>query len=92
MLWRNSVRERTRIVGNSWGDLLGDSCGLSDCGSVALSGVVVVTVVPVSPPSAVAGMSEALLSDSDWEIVEPQSFSSSTKRRVVLCGESRKRK
>ena len=26
-----------------WGDLWGDSCGLSDCGSVALSGALVVT-------------------------------------------------
>ena len=52
--------------GNSWCDLLGDSCGLSDCGSVALSGVLVVTDVPVSPSSAVAMMSEAWLSDSDW--------------------------
>ena len=28
-------------------------------------------------------MTEALLSDSDWEIVEPQLFSFSTKRSVV---------
>ena len=31
---------------NSWSDLLGDSCGLSDCGSV---GVLVVSDVLVSP-------------------------------------------
>ena len=28
-------------------------------------------------------MSEALLSDSDWEIVDPQSFSFSRKRQTV---------
>ena len=67
---------------NSWSDLFGDSCGLSDCVSVALSGVPVVIDVPVSPSSAVAVMSEALTSDSDWEIVEPQS-SFSRKRSIV---------
>ena len=50
---------------NSWGDLLGDSCGLSDCASEALAGAPVVTDVSVFPFSAVAVMSEALLSDSD---------------------------
>ena len=62
---------------------MGDSCGLSDCGSVALSGVSVVTDVLVSPSSKVAVLSVAVLSDSDWEIVEPQSFSFSRKRSVV---------
>ena len=38
-------------------DLWDDSCGLSDCGSVTLSGVLVVTDVLVSPSSAVAVMS-----------------------------------
>ena len=37
------------------------SCGWSDCGSVALSGVPVVTDVPVSPSYAVAVMSEDLM-------------------------------
>ena len=69
--------------GNSWGGLWDDSCGLSDCGSMTLSGVLVVTDVHVSPPSAVAVMSEVLLSDSDREIVEPQSFSFFTMRSVV---------
>ena len=69
--------------GNSWDDLLGDSCGLSDCGSVALSGVLVVIGVPVPPSSSVVVMSEGLLSDSDGEIVEQQSFSFSIKRRAV---------
>ena len=73
--------------GNSWCDLAGDYCGFSDCGSVALSGVVVVTDVPVSPSSAVAVMSEASLSDSDWEFVEPQSFSFS-KKRSAACWEN----
>ena len=33
--------------GNSWGDLLGDSCGLSDCAPEVSSGVPVVTDVLV---------------------------------------------
>ena len=44
------------------------------------------TEVPVCS-SAVAVMSDALLSDSDWEIVEPQPFSFSKKRSVV-CEEN----
>ena len=32
-------------------------------------------------------MSEASVSDSDWEVVEPQSFSFSRKRRAV-CGKN----
>ena len=78
-----SQEEDSESCGNSWGDLWDESCGLSDCGSVTLSGVPVVTDVPVSPSSAVAVMSETLLSDSGWEIVEPQSFSFSRKRSVV---------
>ena len=69
--------------GNSWSDLLGDSCGLSDLGFVALSGVPVVTDVPVASSSAVAVTSEALSSDFDLVIVEPQPFSFSRKRSVV---------
>ena len=38
-------------------------------------------------PSSAAVVSEALLSDSDWETVEPQSFSFSRKRPVV-CAEN----
>ena len=47
------------------------------------SGGLVVTDVPVSPSSFLAAMSVTLLSDSDWEIVEPQSFSFSKKRQAV---------
>ena len=32
--------------GDSWGDLLGDSCGLPECVPAVSSGVPVVTVVP----------------------------------------------
>ena len=50
MLFRNSVMGRIRIVvGIRGGDLLGDSCGLSDCVSEVSSGVLVVTDVLVSP-------------------------------------------
>ena len=77
----------SECCGNSWSDLAGDSCGLSDCGYVALSGVVVVTDVLVSPSSAVAVMSEALLSDFDWEFVEPPS-SSFFKKRSAACVEN----
>ena len=75
-----SQREDSESCGNSQESLLGDSCGLSDCGSEAVSGVPVVTDVPVSLFSAVVVMNEALLSDSDWETVEPKSFSFSRKR------------
>ena len=37
----------------------------------------------VSPSSAVAEMCEGVSSDSDWEYVEPQSFSFSRKRSIV---------
>ena len=50
------------------------------------SGVPVVTGAP-DAPSSLDVTSEALVSDSDWEIVEPQSFSFSRKRRAV-CVES----
>ena len=82
MLLRNSVIGRdSESCGNSWRDLLGDSCGLSDCVSEVSSGVPVVTDVPVSP--SVVVMSAALASDSDSEFVEPQSFSFSKKPSIV---------
>ena len=52
--------------------------GLSDCGSEASSRVPVVTGVLVSHSSLFV-ISEALVVDSGWEIVEPQFF---------LCPES----
>ena len=81
-----SQEEDSESCGNSWGDLLGGSYGLSDCGSEASSGVPVVTDVPVSPSCTVVVMSEALVLGSDWEVVEPQSFSLSRKRRAVRVG------
>ena len=44
--------------------------------------MLVVTVVLVSPSSVVAVMCEG--ADSDWKIVEPQSFSFSKKRRSCV--------
>ena len=60
-MWLTDCVSTLSLLRLFWGDLesWGDSCGWSDCGSVALSGVPAVTDVP----------------DSDWEIVEPQSFS-----------------
>ena len=44
MMFRNSViGEDSDSCGNSWGDLLGDHCGLSDCVSEVSLGVLVVT-------------------------------------------------
>ena len=51
------------------------------------SGVLVVTDVPLSISSSVVVMSEALLSDSDGEIVEPQSFFF-RKPRQAVCVEN----
>ena len=45
--------------------------------------MLVATDVLLLPSSSVVVMSEALLSDSDWENVEPQSFSFSRKRQAV---------
>ena len=60
-----SQGEDSDICGISWSDLLGD---LSDCGPDASSGVLDVLL---SPSSTVVVMSEALVSDSDREVVEP---------------------
>ena len=48
-----SQEEDSDSCGNSWGDLLGDSGGLCDCGSEALSDVPAVSDVPVSASSVV---------------------------------------
>ena len=76
--------EDSDSCGNSFGDLLGDSCGFSDCVPEVSSGV------PVSPSASVVVMSGALLSDSDREIVEPKFFPFSKKVSSRLCGESRR--
>ena len=61
--------------------LLGDSCGLSDCGSEVSSGEPAVTDVSDSPSSVVV-MSEASVLDSDWEFLGPQSFSFSPNKKA----------
>ena len=53
---------------------------MPDGDPVTLTGVLVVSDVLVSSSSAVAEMCEP---DSDWEFVEPQSFSFSKKRSIV---------
>ena len=84
----DAVEEFNRVedsdgCGNSWGDLLGDLCDLCGCVPEVSSGVLVVTDVLDSPSSLVV-MSEALLSDFDCEIVEPQSSSLARKRQAFL--------
>ena len=62
-------------------------CGVSDCDSEAGTSVPVVPVVlvvPVSPSSVVTEVCDGFSLDSDWEFVEPQSFSFSQKRSSVL--------
>ena len=77
-------------IGELWyscGDILDESCRLSDCDSVTWTGLPVVVDVLVSPSSAVAEMCDGVSSDSDWEFVEPESFSFYTKRSIV-CAEN----
>ena len=61
----------------------------SECGSVAVSRVPVVSDVGESASSFVAVMCEGVPSDSEWDFVEPQSFSFSMKRKFA-CGKPRK--
>ena len=58
-----------------------DSCWElgSECGSVAVSGVPEVPDVGETAPSLVTVMCEGVPSDSEWDFVEPQSFSFSKK-------------
>ena len=56
---------------------------VSECGSVAVSGVPVVTEVGETAPSVVTVMCEGVPSDSEWDFVEPQSFSFSKKRNFA---------
>ena len=79
--------EDLESFGNSWGDHWDESCGLSDSDSVTWTGLLVVTDVLVSSFTAVADMCEGVFLDSDWEFVEPQSFSFSKKRSIV-CAEN----
>ena len=77
--------------GVSWSDLLEKPDDLSDgepeTGTV-VSALPVVTDVLVSSSSVVTECYEEVSVDSDWEFVEPQSFSFSQKALVCLCGES----
>ena len=77
------VRRRIqRVVVIPGCDLCNKSCCLSDCNSVTWTGLPVVTDVLVSPSLAVVEMCEGVSSDSDWELVERQSFSLQKKRSI----------
>ena len=65
----------------------GSECG-SECGSVAVSGVPVVSDVGETAPSVVTVMCGGVLSDSEWDFVEPQSCSFSKKAQLRMCGKS----
>ena len=52
--------------------------------------VLVVADVPVSPSSVVTEVCDGFLLGSDWEFVEPQSFSFSKKRSRVSWKRSRR--
>ena len=67
----------------SRGTLVGSS------GSVAGSCVPLVTDVGETAPSVVTVMCEGVLSDSEWDFVEPQSLSFSQKRNFA-CDELRR--
>ena len=67
--------------GDSWSDLLGDSCGLSKSMPAVSSGLPVVTDVSDSTTS-VGVPGEALRSGSGCEMVEPQSISLLRKRQA----------
>ena len=67
-----------RCGGLSWRDLLEKPEDLSDCEPetrVDVSVVLCVTHVPVSPSSVVTEFCDGFSFRSDWEFVEPQSFS-----------------
>ena len=79
-----SVRGKgSESCGNSWEDLLGDSCGLSDCGSEASSGVLVATDVRVSASSTGVVMSESFGFGLCLGSCEAAVFSFSRQRRAV---------
>ena len=56
---------------------------MSGCGSVAVSGVPVVTDVSGTARSVVIEMCEGVALGSEWEFVEPQSFPFSKKRKFA---------
>ena len=55
----------------------------SQCGSVAVSGLLVIPDVGEAAPSVVTVMCGGALSASEWDFVEPQSFSFSKKRNFA---------
>ena len=72
-----------RCGGFSWVDLLEKPEDLSDCEPETrtdVSAVLDVTDLPVSPSSVVTEFCDGFSCCSDWEDVEPQSFSFSKKR------------
>ena len=66
--------------GSSGDDFHGDSCGFTGCVLAVSSGALVVADVSVSPSSC-GVLGEVFSSDSDFEIVKPQSFSFSRQRQ-----------
>ena len=81
-----SQEEISESGGNSWGDLWDDPCGVSDFDSgtgTCVMVVPVVAVVSVAPSSVVTEVCDGFSLDSDWEFVEPQSFSFYKKRSSV---------
>ena len=83
-----SQREDEESCGGfSWEHLLEEPEDLSDCepdSCAHVRVVLVVTDVPVSPSSVVTEFRDVSPCDSDWEFVEPQSFSFS--KSVPHCG------
>ena len=73
--------------GVSWGNLFENPNDLSGCEletRTDVSVVLVVIDVLVSPSFVVIECCEDVSLDSDWDFVEPQSFSFSKKRSIVL--------
>ena len=62
-----------KVVGDGEPSVSGWELG-SECVSVAVSGVLVVTDVSEVAPSVVTVMYEGVHADSEWYFVEPQSF------------------
>ena len=62
----------------------------SECGSVAVSVVPVLAGVGVSALSVVTVVFEDVLSDTEWDFVEPQSFSLSPRSVISLVWKTRK--
>ena len=83
-----SQREDVESCGGfSWEHLLEEPEDLSDCepdSCAHVRVVLVVTDVPVSPSSVVTAFCDVSPCGSDWEFVEPQSFSFSKSVHIVV--------